>query len=138
MPPSDQTAKSPAAGPISLATQGMCSVEWASVHFQSCLLLIFKQATALPVAYYIHQLSPVHRAVQREFRVSHWYGFAYVMAFVVGYWLYRRLAERGYGELPPEKVADFITLAAVFGVMLGGRLGYIRVLRLGHGARQSR
>ena len=84
----------------------------------------FQEATALPVAHYIHQLSPFIVRFGGNFGL-HWYGFAYVMAFVVGYWLYRRLAEQGYGELPPVKVADFITLAAVFGVMLGGRLGYI-------------
>ena len=79
---------------------------------------------AWPVAYYIHQLSPFIVRFSGEFGL-HWYGFAYVMAFVVGYWLYHRLAVQGYGELPPEKVADFITLGALFGVMLGGRLGYI-------------
>ena len=81
-------------------------------------------AVTWPVAYYIHQLSPFIVRFSGDFGL-HWYGFAYVMAFVVGYWLYHRLAVQGYGELPPEKVADFITLGALFGVMLGGRLGYI-------------
>ena len=54
-----------------------------------------------------------------------WYGFAYVMAFICGYWFYKRLARRGYSQMPPEKVGDFITWAALFGVMLGGRLGYV-------------
>ena len=78
----------------------------------------------LPFAYYIHQLSPFIVRFGGNFGL-HWYGFAYVMAFVCGYWLYHRLAVQGYGELPPEKVADFITLAAIFGVMLGGRLGWV-------------
>ena len=47
------------------------------------------------------------------------------MAFVCGYWLLSPAGAQGYGELPPEKVADFITLAAIFGVMLGGRLGWV-------------
>ncbi len=76
------------------------------------------------VAYYIHQLSPfIVRFTQ--YAGLRWYGFAYVLAFVCGYWLLHTLAKRGYGELPPEKVADFITFAAIFGVMLGGRLGWI-------------
>lgn len=54
-----------------------------------------------------------------------WYGLAYVVAFVLGFWLYRWLARRGYTEMPADKVGDFITWAAVFGVMLGGRLGWI-------------
>ena len=76
------------------------------------------------LAYYLHNLSPF----LIEFRNGiglRWYGIAYVAAFLLGYWLYRWLAERGYTDLPAEKVGDFITWAAVFGVMLGGRLGYI-------------
>jgi phosphatidylglycerol:prolipoprotein diacylglycerol transferase len=76
------------------------------------------------LAYYIHQLSPYIVRFSDRFGL-HWYGFAYVMAFVCGYWVYHWLARRGYGELPPEKVGDFITYAAIFGVMLGGRLGWI-------------
>ena len=78
----------------------------------------------LPFAYYIHQLSPFIVQFGGNFGL-HWYGFAYVMAFVCGYWLYHRLAVQGYGELPPVKVADLITLSAIFGVMLGGRLGWV-------------
>ena len=81
-------------------------------------------ATRAPTDFYIHQLSPFIVHFWGNFGL-HWYGFAYVMAFLCGYWLYHRLAAEGYGELPPEKVADFITLAAIFGVMLGGRLGWI-------------
>ena len=78
----------------------------------------------LPLAYYIHQLSPYILRFGGNFGL-HWYGFAYVMAFVCGYWLYHRLAVQGYGELLPAKVLDFITMGAIFGVMLGGRLGWI-------------
>ncbi len=75
------------------------------------------------LAYYVHHLSPF------VFQFSNgvgprWYGLAYVSAFIVGTWLYRRLAERGYSELRPDQVSDFITWAALFGVLLGGRLGY--------------
>jgi phosphatidylglycerol:prolipoprotein diacylglycerol transferase len=54
-----------------------------------------------------------------------WYGLAYVLAFIFAYWLYRWLARRGYADLSPEKVSDFILGAAIFGVLLGGRLGYV-------------
>ena len=76
------------------------------------------------LAYYIHQLSPFIVQFREGFGLR-WYGFAYVMAFLVGYQVYHYLAKRGYGEMPPDKVADFITFAAIFGVMLGGRLGWI-------------
>lgn len=72
---------------------------------------------------YLHDLSPF------IFEINHgvglrWYGMAYVMAFVCGFYLYRWLAQKGYTEMPVEKVGDFITWGALFGVLLGGRLGY--------------
>lgn len=76
------------------------------------------------LAYFLHQFSPFII----EFRDGvglRWYGLAYVLAFYLGYLLYRRLAEKGYTDLPAEQVSDFITWAAVFGVMVGGRLGWV-------------
>lgn len=75
-------------------------------------------------AYYVHDLSPF--IVRFGERVGlHWYGFAYVLAFVCGYGVIVHLARRGYGPLRAEQVGDFITMAAIFGVMLGGRLGWV-------------
>src|SRR4051812_48006894 len=54
-----------------------------------------------------------------------WYGFAYVLAFVSAYVVVRLLSKRGYCDLPPERVSDFITWTALFGVLLGGRIGYV-------------
>ena len=54
-----------------------------------------------------------------------WYGLSYVLSALVGFWLYRRLARRGYTDVAPEKVADFITWTGLFGVLLGGRIGWI-------------
>ncbi|MGB8354643.1 MAG: prolipoprotein diacylglyceryl transferase [Chthoniobacteraceae bacterium] len=75
-------------------------------------------------AFYLHTLSPFIFKIGNNFG-PRWYGCAYVMAFACGYWLYKWLARRGYSEMPAEKVGDFITWAALFGVMLGGRLGYV-------------
>ncbi len=74
-------------------------------------------------AYYLHDFSPFIF----EFREGvglRWYGLAYVLSFVLGGWLYKWLARRGYTDLPEAQVGDFITWCAVFGVMLGGRLGW--------------
>jgi phosphatidylglycerol:prolipoprotein diacylglycerol transferase len=76
------------------------------------------------VAYYVHDLNPL------IFRLwdnvgPRWYGLAYVLAFVCSYALFRLLAKRGYADLPVAKVGDFITGAALFGVIVGGRLGYV-------------
>lgn len=54
-----------------------------------------------------------------------WYGLAYVAAFFVGYALYIHLTKQGYSDLAPAQVGDFITGVALFGVILGGRLGYM-------------
>lgn len=54
-----------------------------------------------------------------------WYGLAYVTAFLVGGRVYRFLSEKRLNPMAPDRVSDFITWAAVFGVMLGGRLGYM-------------
>jgi phosphatidylglycerol---prolipoprotein diacylglyceryl transferase len=76
------------------------------------------------LAYYVHDLDPL------IFRLwdnvgPRWYGLAYVLAFICGYVLFRFLARRGYADLKLENVADFITGAALFGVLVGGRLGYV-------------
>ncbi|HWY50490.1 MAG TPA: prolipoprotein diacylglyceryl transferase [Chthoniobacterales bacterium] len=75
------------------------------------------------VAYYVHDLDPL------IFRLwdnvgPRWYGLAYVLAFACSYALFRLLAKRGYADLPVARVSDFITGAALFGVIVGGRLGY--------------
>ncbi len=58
-----------------------------------------------------------------------WYGFAYVMAFLTGFLVVRMLAQRGYCDLPPERVGDLITWTALCGVLVGGRLGYVLFYR---------
>jgi phosphatidylglycerol:prolipoprotein diacylglycerol transferase len=76
------------------------------------------------VAYFVHNLSPFLFEFRPGFGLR-WYGLAYIVAFALGYWLYHWLSVRRYTEMPPQKVGDFITWAAVFGVMLGGRLGWV-------------
>ena len=76
------------------------------------------------LAYYLHDLSPFIVRIPNGPGL-HWYGMAYVLSFLLGGWLYRWLAEHRYTDLPPGQVSDFICWAAVFGVMVGGRLGWI-------------
>lgn len=75
-------------------------------------------------AYYLHDLSPHVIRLGERFAI-HWYGLAYVMGFYCAYLLLKRFAARGYGELKESEVADFITYCALFGVVLGGRVGYM-------------
>lgn len=75
-------------------------------------------------AYYIDHFSPFILGPWHGIGIR-WYGTAYVAAFVLGIWMLRSFARRGYSELPEEKIADFIAATALFGVLLGGRIGYV-------------
>src|ERR1700730_8720261 len=85
------------------------------------------------LAYYIHDLEPfIFRINDLNLYFFHtgpigprWYGLAYVLAFLFGYALLAWLAKRGYADLDPARVGDFITGCALFGVIIGGRLGYV-------------
>jgi phosphatidylglycerol:prolipoprotein diacylglycerol transferase len=72
------------------------------------------------LGYYMHDLSPF--VFQTPFR---WYGLAYVLGFYLTYRVMYFLARRGLSEIKPDAVADFITLVSLFGLVLGGRVGYI-------------
>src|SRR5437763_15811823 len=80
-------------------------------------------------AYYVHELNPLIFHVWDDVG-PRWYGLAYVLAFGCSYALFRVLAKRGYADLPVAKVGDFITGAALFGVIVGGRLGYVLFYKL--------
>jgi phosphatidylglycerol:prolipoprotein diacylglycerol transferase len=76
------------------------------------------------LAYYLHNLDPF------IFRISgnvgpRWYGMAYVLSFVFAFLLLRILSKRGYLDLTAAVLGDFVTWVALFGVMIGGRLGYV-------------
>ncbi len=72
---------------------------------------------------YVHYWNPFMIEFGASFGVR-WYGFAYVLGFLLGYWLWVTLARRGYSSLAPGQVGDFVFGVALFGVLLGGRLGY--------------
>src|SRR5262252_292880 len=76
------------------------------------------------LAYYVHDLDPLIFRIYDNVG-PRWYGLAYVLAFVCGYLVYRKLAQRGFADLAVAKVGDFITGAALFGVIVGGSLGYV-------------
>ena len=68
---------------------------------------------------------PIHGALALR-----WYGLAYLLGFATTYFLLRHLAKRGLWVLKPEQIGDFIAAGALFGVFLGGRLGYILLYQL--------
>ena len=76
------------------------------------------------LAYYLHDLDPIIFRVYDNIG-PRWYGLAYVLAFICGYALLGLLAKRDYADLPASRVGDFVTGCALFGVIIGGRLGYV-------------
>lgn len=61
-----------------------------------------------------------------------WYALAYVAAFVVGYFLFRHLMREKNAMVQLDKKAlDDLLTAIIFGVILGGRLGYVLFYNLG-------
>jgi phosphatidylglycerol:prolipoprotein diacylglycerol transferase len=75
-------------------------------------------------AYYVHDLDPIIFRIYDSVG-PRWYGLAYVLAFLCSYLLLRVLSKMRYADLPVAKVGDFITGCALFGVIIGGRLGYV-------------
>lgn len=76
------------------------------------------------LAYYLHNFDPFIFRLWGNFG-PRWYGMAYVLAFLFAYLLLRVLSRRGYLDLPESVLGDFVTWVALFGVMVGGRLGYV-------------
>lgn len=76
------------------------------------------------MATWMHNLDPFALQIGGGFGLR-WYGLAYLAAFASAYLIYVHLAKRGCSVLPLNKVGDFITGCAVFGVLVGGRLGFM-------------
>ncbi len=72
--------------------------------------------------YWVHELSPFLGPHWGNFGIRY-YGLAYLLGFVSAWWLLVRYARAERSKLPAERIADFM-VAVVFGVLLGGRLGY--------------
>ncbi len=79
----------------------------------------------MPLAYYVHHLSPFIVRINESFGIR-WYGFAYMMGFLVAYLLLQREAKSRDGllRIPTERVPDMVMACCIFGVLVGGRLGY--------------
>lgn len=76
------------------------------------------------LAVYVHDLDPVIFSITEKVKLR-WYGLSYVMGFAVGYFVLLRLARRDLWVVAEERVGDVVTYVAIFGVFLGGRIGYV-------------
>ncbi len=79
-------------------------------------------------AFYVHHLSPFLIQFNEQVGIR-WYGLAYIAGFVGAFYLMKWLARNGYGSLRENQVGDFVFYAALFGVLIGGRLGYVLFYR---------
>lgn len=76
------------------------------------------------LANYIHDIDPVIFSITESIKLR-WYGLAYLLAFVIGFFLLKRLGDKKLWVLPGSMASDFIAAAAFFGVFIGGRLGHM-------------
>ncbi|QOJ00830.1 MAG: prolipoprotein diacylglyceryl transferase [Phycisphaeraceae bacterium] len=76
---------------------------------------------------WFHSINPVILHLWGSFSVR-WYGLSYLAGFVLGFLILRTLARRRLTPLPADRALDALMLL-VFGVVLGGRLGYVLVYR---------
>jgi phosphatidylglycerol:prolipoprotein diacylglycerol transferase len=74
------------------------------------------------LAYYVHNLNPIIFSLGPI--TPRWYGFSYLMGFLGAYLLIMKLQRDGMLRLPRERVPDLVLNCCIFGVLIGGRLGY--------------
>jgi len=53
-----------------------------------------------------------------------WYGLSYLVGFVIGYLIIKRVLTVGISPLKPAQAADLVVTIAI-GIVIGGRLGYV-------------
>lgn len=73
---------------------------------------------------YVHDWSPIIFELFGPLSLR-WYGLSYLVGFILGFFVLKSLSKKKLWVLPPDQVSDFIGYAALFGVFLGGRLGYV-------------
>ena len=76
------------------------------------------------LATYVHDFDPVIFSISEKIKLR-WYGLSYVLGFAAAYYILLRLARRDLWVVAEEKVGDVVTYTAIFGVFLGGRIGYV-------------
>ena len=76
------------------------------------------------LATYVHDLDPVIFSISEKIKLR-WYGLSYVMGFAAAYIILLRLSRKKLWPIDALKVGDAVTYTAIFGVFLGGRIGYV-------------
>ncbi|MEN8775324.1 MAG: prolipoprotein diacylglyceryl transferase [Akkermansiaceae bacterium] len=76
------------------------------------------------LATYVHDFDPVIFSFSEKIKLR-WYGLSYVMGFAAAYFILLRLSRKKLWVIEEPKVGDVVTYTAIFGVFLGGRIGYV-------------
>jgi phosphatidylglycerol:prolipoprotein diacylglycerol transferase len=76
------------------------------------------------LATYVHDLDPVIFSISEKIKLR-WYGLSYVAGFAAAYMVLLRLSRKKLWPIDELKVGDAVTYTAIFGVFLGGRIGYV-------------
>jgi len=74
------------------------------------------------LASFFNTFDPFVFRISGDFGVR-WYGLSYILSFVIAYFIMAGLARSGRSLLSVERIPDAM-LALMFGVIVGGRLGY--------------
>jgi phosphatidylglycerol:prolipoprotein diacylglycerol transferase len=74
------------------------------------------------LGFWVDQLNPFLVRFSGNFGIRY-YGIAYVLGFLAAAWLLREYARSGRSLLAQSRIGDFM-VAAVLGVVLGGRIGH--------------
>src|SRR5205085_7888097 len=53
-----------------------------------------------------------------------WYGLMYMISFIIGYFLLKRMTKERKLKLTPDDLYDLL-FYIIIGVMVGGRIGYV-------------
>src|SRR6185503_10390888 len=97
-----------------------CGCLWRRTHSSPCnvMMLQLQFPNIKPV---FLQLGPVQ---------LRWYGLMYMISFVVGYFLLKRLSKVKKLSLTTDDLYDLLFFL-ILGVMVGGRVGYVLFYDLG-------
>ncbi len=75
------------------------------------------------IAYFIETLNPYIIQFGHSAWGIRWYGTAYLTGFVIAYFLMSRFIKTGRMAMPRSRLPDYVIFVAIFGVLVGGRLG---------------
>lgn len=83
------------------------------------------------MTHYIHNLNPVLLELPGPLAIR-WYSISYLLGFAFAVLLLKHWSKKRQFQVPQYEVSNFIVLMALFGVLLGGRLGYVLLYGLDH------